>query len=299
MKNFIKLNSLKLICPVFLVAYSGIVYSYPTDLVSNYQKYFYPSHKVRGEYFTLGTMTMDMRGNVFSDAKGVHLTIDKGSKPLLNTGHITSYDYETTEDLLDHDGHKGKIEAQLKFKCQGQEDNMYNCKRIWSAFWLWSAKTKAEIDIAEFMVDAKTGNFGYSNHIIHAAPNTQPYDLKKYPNDYYMRYVAPQNPNYEPYSATDHTTTYGLSWHCHDNYNSCDLDFLHDGQVTARKTINRYNSPYWQAAIIDGFKNGYQIVFTQHYFSENGGSFESQYDNFNSPSEMIIKSITINDEPVR
>lgn len=277
----IQFSKVKLICSSLLISASSLVYA--ENLLANYKGEFDIINNQPGIYYTTGTMTVDNKDNVFQDPSyWLHITMNKGRPSILNTGHITSF--ETTRHYLNDKGYKGLIEAELKFTCQNAADNLHHCKRAWPAFWLWSGQTQAEIDIAEFRVNETTGDFGYSNHIIHAKPGTDAYSN---PNskDFYMRFA-------KDYGTTDHTTKYGLRWDCDKSYNQCKLDFLKNSQITATKTIS-YAGKYWERSIIDGFRNGYQIVFTQHYNSEGAGKFTTQYNNYNSSFDMIVKSLTI------
>lgn|GEM_PF-4453324 len=276
MKSFLKPSFLKLVCPVLLVSYSGLAYSATKVFdLSNYKNDFKVWNNDSVPYMQDRTITVDMASRVNFIDNSLDIGI-KNENDKITTGRIESL--KTTTDFLGGDGHKGKIEATLAFMCDGQKNiNTHACEHVWPGFWLWKGPygdKSAEIDVAEFQVQSG-GYVSHSNHI-YTISSTGRRQLLEEPINY------PTNTG---------TITYSLEWKCTEGYSSCDVKFLEDGALRKRQTF--YSDSGQSKKVIEGFKKGYQIIFTQHYYSENPKNV-NYYDKFNGhSSEMIIKSLSI------
>jgi hypothetical protein len=298
MKKFVKNNSLKLLCPVLLATYSGFGYSYTFNLSDYHNEFKIENTNVAN--YTSPMMTVNNSNNVFTldseNRKWLHVSINRGQSPNLNVGRLRSL--KTTKALLSkdgYDGHKGSIEAELKFTCTqdqdgyANEDSMARCRFVWPGFWLWAdpreengkSYKSAEIDIAEFQVQSD-GNFTHSSHVLGAGT------------------LIP-NLTADYYNTNPHTIKYGLKWDCYDNYNSCKVSFWENGSMKKEITLNHNNS--LENDVINAFEHGgFNIIFTQQFASYNGirqpdlNSKTKLYNDFNRSSDMIVKSLSVTKE---
>ena len=94
---------------------------------------------------------------------------------------------------------------------------------------------------------------------------------------------------------TTSPVTYELKWDCGSGYNKCHLTFKQykpgSEKITLDIVLDKNNTEKpWQGELIEGFKHGYQIVFTQHYNSINSNDYDKFKDHY---SEMLIHSLEI------